>query len=301
MATRLRSGETSISFDKDDEDTLDFVTATSNLRSHAYKIALQTKWQVKEMAGNIIPAIATTNAIIAGVIVLQALHLLRRTFGIKRAATSNSAIQNGEQPALIQTIRNMNIQAKPSVPLQASRIVPPNQECMVCHDTYSSVRCDPVRTTLRELVEGIMGTGKNETKGTGARDVLVYEAARILADPDFDDNMDSTLESLNVIRGKFIVIVDEAEVWGNLAVAICELDPNGPKEPHLVLPAVLPLPTKEKSLKRKREETPEQTNGTADGKAMTNGMSPMKSPSKKQRFEEEGLLLIEDDEVINID
>ena len=32
-----------------------------------------------EMAGNIIPAIATTNAIIAGLIVLQALHLLRRS------------------------------------------------------------------------------------------------------------------------------------------------------------------------------------------------------------------------------
>jgi ubiquitin-like 1-activating enzyme E1 B len=47
LATRLRSGEIAISFDKDDADTLDFVTAASNLRSHAYGIPLKTKWEIK--------------------------------------------------------------------------------------------------------------------------------------------------------------------------------------------------------------------------------------------------------------
>ena len=45
LADRLRSGsETAISFDKDDDDTLDFVTAASNLRSTAYGIATKTRW-----------------------------------------------------------------------------------------------------------------------------------------------------------------------------------------------------------------------------------------------------------------
>lgn len=47
MAERLRKGEQTISFDKDDDDTLDFVTASSNLRSYAYGIDGKTRWEVK--------------------------------------------------------------------------------------------------------------------------------------------------------------------------------------------------------------------------------------------------------------
>lgn len=47
LAARLCSGEDTISFDKDDDDTLDFVTASSNLRSYAYGIERKTRWEVK--------------------------------------------------------------------------------------------------------------------------------------------------------------------------------------------------------------------------------------------------------------
>jgi len=47
LAERLRKGEETISFDKDDDDTLDFVTAASNLRSYAYGIEGKTRWDVK--------------------------------------------------------------------------------------------------------------------------------------------------------------------------------------------------------------------------------------------------------------
>ena len=47
LATRLQNGEVVISFDKDDDDTLDFVTASSNLRSTAYGIETKTRWEVK--------------------------------------------------------------------------------------------------------------------------------------------------------------------------------------------------------------------------------------------------------------
>lgn len=54
-------GREPLSFDKDDEDCLDFVCTTANLRAHQYGITRQTRFQVKSIAGNIIPAIATTN------------------------------------------------------------------------------------------------------------------------------------------------------------------------------------------------------------------------------------------------
>ena len=69
----------SLEFDKDDDDTLDFVTAAANLRCTIFGIPEQSRWTVKEIAGAIIPAIATTNAIIAGFIVLEALKVLKGT------------------------------------------------------------------------------------------------------------------------------------------------------------------------------------------------------------------------------
>jgi len=51
------------SFDKDDIDMLNFVTATANLRATVYGIEQQSRFTIKSMAGNIIPAIATTNGL----------------------------------------------------------------------------------------------------------------------------------------------------------------------------------------------------------------------------------------------
>jgi ubiquitin-like 1-activating enzyme E1 B len=69
-----------ITFDKDDQDTLDFVTASANLRSIVFGIETKSRFDIKQMAGNIIPAIATTNAIVAGLCVLQSFKVLRRDF-----------------------------------------------------------------------------------------------------------------------------------------------------------------------------------------------------------------------------
>ncbi|KAF8437709.1 hypothetical protein L210DRAFT_3613153 [Boletus edulis BED1] len=135
LAIRVRAGLETIAFDKDDDDTLDFVTAASNLRSATYYIERKTRWQLKEMAGNI-PAIATTNAIISGPIVLQALHLLRKSY---------------------TSLKNMHLQFKPAVPLSTVNLCSPNPKCGICRDTYSKVQYDPSRVTLSELVNGVLG------------------------------------------------------------------------------------------------------------------------------------------------
>lgn len=64
---------------KDDEDAMNFVAAASIIRAILFHLpggADQTVFSVKSLAGNIIPAIATTNAIIAGAMVLQGLNVL---------------------------------------------------------------------------------------------------------------------------------------------------------------------------------------------------------------------------------
>lgn len=66
-----------IEFDKDDDDTLDFVAASANIRSTIFGIDRKSRFDIKQMAGNIIPAIATTNAIVAGLCVLQSFKILK--------------------------------------------------------------------------------------------------------------------------------------------------------------------------------------------------------------------------------
>ncbi|KAG5642065.1 hypothetical protein DXG03_003642 [Asterophora parasitica] len=230
MAARLRGGnETTIAFDKDDEDALDFVTAASNLRSAAYGIDTQTRWEVKEMAGNIIPAIATTNAIVSGLIVLQALHLLRRN--------NNSAM------------RNVHLQYKPAVPLSTITLSRPNPACGICRDTYALVRCDPSRARLGDIIKGVLGEDE--------REVSVYEDKRLLSDPDFDDNLDRTLESLNVTQGKFLAIVDEEGEWGTISAGLSTLpSDHPPTAPPFILPSPLPQPPKKEKVPPPPEPTP---------------------------------------------
>lgn len=76
------SAQPVITFDKDDEDTLDFVTASANLRSIVFGIESKSRFDIKQMAGNIIPAIATTNAIVAGLCVLQSFKVLRSDYSV---------------------------------------------------------------------------------------------------------------------------------------------------------------------------------------------------------------------------
>ena len=81
-----------ITFDKDDDDTLDFVTASANIRSIIFGIETKSKFDIKQMAGNIIPAIATTNAIVAGLCVLQSFKVLRGELKNTKEVSSNRPI-----------------------------------------------------------------------------------------------------------------------------------------------------------------------------------------------------------------
>lgn len=74
--TKKKGEDGFLVWDKDDLPALNFVTACANIRMHIFNINCKSRFEVKSMAGNIIPAIATTNAVIAGCIVMEAIKIL---------------------------------------------------------------------------------------------------------------------------------------------------------------------------------------------------------------------------------
>merc|ERR1712173_112400 len=68
-----------VDFEKDDDSNfhMDFIQCSANLRARNYRIAEKTKHEIKKIAGNIIPAIATTTALVTGLISLEFYKLVQ--------------------------------------------------------------------------------------------------------------------------------------------------------------------------------------------------------------------------------
>lgn len=180
LQKRVSAGA-SLEFDKDDVDTLDFVAAAANIRSHIFHIPTKSKFDIKKIAGSIIPAIATTNAIVAGLCVLQSLKLL---------------------DSKLDDAKTVWISRQPERFFSSEKIHVPNPDCVVCGVARGVVKGNLSTVTLGDLVQRLHNLGYSE---------FSIVSSSLLYDPDFDDNESKTLASLNLKSGGFITIIDEDE------------------------------------------------------------------------------------------
>lgn len=246
-----------LTFDKDDMDTLDFVAASANLRSYIFSIETRSKFDIKQMAGNIIPAIATTNAMTAGLCVLQAFKVMRDDLEKARMVF---LVRSTERVISVESLRS------------------PKPECPVCSVTQSTVIVDTARATLNDLVEDFL---KLEL-GYG-EEFSVSSEAGILYDPELDDNLPKKFGELGVKGDSFITVVDEEDENPrvNLVLAISEKSlPEDSKPIHLA---------EKLDIARKPKPTPPtEINGHAV--AVTNGVNGKRKRSVTEADLEDDLV-----------
>ncbi|KAK7204498.1 SMT3/SUMO-activating complex, catalytic component UBA2 [Myxozyma melibiosi] len=222
-------------FDKDDDDTLDFVTAAANLRSIVFGIETKSKFEIKQMSGNIIPAIATTNAIVAGLCVTQAFKIL------------NNDLEHAKMVYISQPPARM---------LSAGTLPPANVHCGVCGIARAAISVDPEKLTLGDFLEKVLKSK------LGYSEEVSIVTSKLLYDIEFDDNLEKTFVELGVSDGSFITIMDEEEPEDgspgrvNLEfIVLAKGDKNGDAEGDAyVLDQIPEIPKKPKAEKEPASE-----------------------------------------------
>ena len=137
----------SLQFDKDDSLAMRFVASASNLRSRIFGIDLKTFHDAKGIAGNIIPAIATTNAIVAGIQVLQAVKVL---------LAGGGAAEDSEAFKCCSHVYVNRMPNRKGTFLQPSEPEGPEAECYVCSSSQVALSIDTANATLATLVEKVL-------------------------------------------------------------------------------------------------------------------------------------------------
>lgn len=145
-------------FDKDNDWAMRFVTAASNLRARVFQIEpAQSYYSAKGIAGNIIPAISTTNAIVAGLQILQCFEVLKAQLALSSAASSDESppelTQLREYCSYINCLRNPT---RNGLFLTAATLEPPNPKCYVCAKATIFLQLHLPHWTLHDLVTKVV-------------------------------------------------------------------------------------------------------------------------------------------------
>ncbi|KAJ2892271.1 hypothetical protein MKZ38_010062 [Zalerion maritima] len=272
-------GDQTITFDKDDEDTLDFVAASANIRCNVFGIERKSRFDIKQMAGNIIPAIATTNALVAGLCVLQAYKTLKGEWDQVKETYL----------APFGTVRRMN----------SSRPREPEPTCPVCGVFHVTATADFSTATLNDVVESLIKT----QLGFDEREFSLYKETNLLYDPEETGLLDKKLSDLGITGNTFLTVNDDDD-RPFVPVVISMIESSEPTEKPVVAlgldeKVTIPLhPVQPESETNGMDfngvvietETPRGKKRGADG-----DIEETSAKRKKATIPDEGVVVIDDD------
>jgi ubiquitin-like 1-activating enzyme E1 B len=192
------------------------------------------------MAGNIIPAIATTNAMTAGLCVLQAFKVMRQQ------------LDKAKMVFLTRGTERV---------ISSEGLRPPNPQCATCGVAYATLVVDTKRAKLSDLVEDVL---KGQL-GYG-EDFSVKHDANILYDVDEDIHLEKTFEELSLKADTFITVFDEADEDAKVDVVFSVIEREAGEDAKPInLTEELKIATKPKLVAAAPE---------TNGHATTNGTVP---------------------------
>lgn len=178
-------------WDKDDKHAMDFVAACANIRANIFNIARKSRFDIKSMAGNIIPAIATTNAITAGIAVMHAFKVLQDQLEKCKSVYMRSTLNPRNQ--IFVPDRNLN---------------PPNPKCYVCAEKPGVVvQIDVNKMSVKQLRDDVLIKALNMVDP----DVIVDGKGLILISSEkgeTDCNNDKKLKDLQIVDGVILKVDD---------------------------------------------------------------------------------------------
>ncbi|EZG46940.1 putative ubiquitin activating enzyme [Gregarina niphandrodes] len=201
----------SVKFDKDLENAMAFVCGASNLRMLNFHIPLESYYSCKTIAGNIQPAIASTNAIVAGIQVVNSMRLYpllsKKKAGsltvedsalyasVDAAATAkNDAAHVCADDISLDDVRKAGVKfvwsraqvLRNSYLLLSEQLDPAKRDCLVCQSVTSSVMlqsyCEwSVSRFISEVLIPHFNTGDDVTLQTSAG--VIYDLDMAEDDP----------------------------------------------------------------------------------------------------------------------
>ncbi|KAK6632657.1 hypothetical protein RUM43_013425 [Polyplax serrata] len=178
-------------WDKDNKEAMDFVAACANIRAYIFGIQQKTRFDIKSMAGNIIPAIATTNAIIAGVVVLHAFRILQDQL-------------NNCQTVYLRLKPNHRKQ----ILVPEKFLIPPKPNCYICSEKPEvTLLVNVNKMTVKELEETVLKKALN----MAAPDVILDSTGMVVISSEEDEterNNDKILSELGITDGSLLKVDD---------------------------------------------------------------------------------------------
>lgn len=235
-----------LQFDKDDSLAMRFVAAASNLRSLVFGIQQQNFHDAKGVAGNIIPAIATTNAIVAGIQVFQAIKVIRAM----RGSHPECAFEKCSHVYVNRMPNRKGTFLQPTLPED------PDSRCYVCNSSQVELSVDTTVTTLGQVVSKVIksqlgfncpsvsrGSSGLYEEGDDADDSLVDNLDKILAEccggildgtiltiEDFTQDLEVSLLVRHVSTAALSAMGESVEAAGFLLGGLGELDKQKEKQ-----------------------------------------------------------------------
>ena len=186
---------TPIVFDKENDTIIMFIYSCSNLRALNFLIATSSKFTVKQIAGNIIPAIASTNNIVASIQVIESIKTL---YGKKTEIKNVNYLKEKE----IRGSTSMNLEINPNCATcsESSLAIANAKELKktVDFDAYSIEDC-------LNLLSLFFGKEKYDEMQIDLNKTIIFEKGEHLDEEEveyYNEFMKKTLSSLNASKGE---------------------------------------------------------------------------------------------------